>query len=188
MAVSQTEPGDWKRSAWRRSLLRRAFGKGARRNADGWDDDQPCEGDHRADQRSMLDELVGDRVQADQENEHDEEQRDPRPEPATAKTLREQPPSSNHGATVAPQAIVVHRRPTAEDQPGERTPRSPTIGHNDREGAGSPLPRSPPREGASPSRGTGSLPRARDLLSRGDPHQPAVRDASGCRTLASSHS
>ena len=55
-----------------------------------------------------MNELVGDRVQTDQQNEQDEKERHPWAKPASGKTSFEQPPSSNHGATVARQAPAVH--------------------------------------------------------------------------------
>lgn len=65
-----------------------------------------------------MNELVGDRVQTDQQNEQDEKERHPWAKPASGKTSFEQPPSSDHAATVARQAVVVHPRPTYED-PGQ---------------------------------------------------------------------
>jgi len=91
-------------------LSRRVLGLKARSPADEWDDDDPGEGDNRADQHGLLDELVGDRMQADQEDEEDEHRRDRWAQPVTRKNILELPSSSNHGATVLPSKEVVQPR------------------------------------------------------------------------------
>lgn len=72
MGVCETEPGGWKNWAPRWPPLLRAGANGARLYADEWQDQDPREGDDRADERSLMNELVGDRVQPDQEDEHNE--------------------------------------------------------------------------------------------------------------------
>jgi len=75
------------------------LGEAARLSTNEWDDDRPRKGDDGADQHRVLYELVGNRMQADQEDKENEHHHDHRAEAPPRTSPLEHPPSSNHDTT-----------------------------------------------------------------------------------------